>query len=167
MDFIYTLDLGPPGNVSDRSVKCVSKCVQRTPCIKKFKFSGPTCVTPWITSLALGPRNLHSDPSPGDSDPQQSYRSTCNGVGCVWGEELPWGAGSIRRREGGPRLEEGGDHDLTPFLLLSCFSSQPGLTPPPGAGCREKLPEWGRVSSYRPWSSRGVPWRRKELSQGK
>ena len=33
----------------------------------------------WIRPLGLEPRTLHSDPSPGDSDPQQSYRSTCNG----------------------------------------------------------------------------------------
>ena len=46
MDFIYTLDLGPPGNVSDRSVKCFSKCVQRTPCIKKIRISRPDLCNP-------------------------------------------------------------------------------------------------------------------------
>ena len=30
------------------------------------------------------------------------------------------------------------------LLLLSRFSSQPGLTPPPGVGCREKLLEQGK-----------------------
>ena len=39
----------------------------------------------WIRPLGLEPRTLHSDPSPGNSDPQQSYRSTCNGG--VWGVE--------------------------------------------------------------------------------
>ena len=39
----------------------------------------------WL-KIQIPPRNLHSDPSSGDSDPQQSYRSTCNegGGGAVW-----------------------------------------------------------------------------------
>ena len=59
----------------------------------------------------------------------------------VCGGELPRVVWSVREREGGPRSKVSADHELTPFLLLSWFSSQSGVTPPPGAGCREKLPE--------------------------
>ena len=73
MGFIYTLDPGPT-DVSDKPVKCFSECAQRTPCIR-------ICWVVRSESLGLEPRSLHSDPSPGDSDPQQSYNSIYNGVG--------------------------------------------------------------------------------------
>ena len=74
---------------------------------------------PWIRSLGLDPRTLHSYPSPDDSDPQQSYRSTCNGAGGGMERSFPKGQEASGRREGEPRSEEGADHELTPFLLLS------------------------------------------------
>ena len=73
----------------------------------------------WIRSLGLEPMILHSDPSPGDSDPQQSYRSICNGAGGGMERSCPEGQEASGRREGGSRSEEGADHELTPFLLLS------------------------------------------------
>ena len=66
----------------------------------------------WIRPVGLEPRTLHSDPSPGDSDPQQSYRSTCNGGGRGMEKSCPkgWEASG---EEGGPRSEECADQELT------------------------------------------------------
>ena len=93
MDFICTLDPGLT-DMSGKSAKCFSACVQRTPCIKtdcinsfnrlnflKIQKPGPTCVNLWIRCFGLEPSNLNSDPSPGDSNPQQRCRNTCNGGG--------------------------------------------------------------------------------------
>ena len=87
-------------------------------CWLKIQIPRPHYVTSWIRSLGMEPRNLHSDPSSCDSDPQQSYRSTCNEVGGCGGG-LPRVVGSVREREGGPRSEVSADHELTPFLFLS------------------------------------------------
>ena len=84
----------------------------------KIQIPRPHFVTSWIRSLGMEPRTLYSDPSSGDSDPQQSYRSTCNWVGEERRGKLPQVARSVREREGGPRSQEGADHELTP----SCFS---------------------------------------------
>ena len=54
----------------------------------------------WL-KIQIPPRNLHSDPSSGDSDPQQSSRSTCNegGGGGVEGSCQEWCEVSGRERE--------------------------------------------------------------------
>ena len=62
-------------------------------------------------------RNLYSNPSPGDSDLHQNYRKTCNEGGGECGEEQE-ASGS---REGGPRSEEGVDHELTPSCVSPDF----------------------------------------------
>lgn len=59
--------------------------------------------------------------------------------------------------------EVSADHELTPFLLLSCFSSQPDLTPP-RAGCRRS--RMGQGCPLLPIKHRGLPCRRKDASQG-
>ena len=111
--------------MSDRSVKCFSKVFRGlsaskpTGLLVKNSNPRPRYVTSWIRSLGMEPRNLHSDPSSGDSDPQQNYRSTCNERGRGRGGELLGVVGSVRGREAGPRSEVSADHQLTPFLFLS------------------------------------------------
>ena len=105
---------------------------------------------PGSESSGLEPRNLHSTrpPAPGDSEPQQSYRSTrTGGVGGEGrrGEELIWVAGSIREKR--RRSQVRGKcwpqaHTLHASLLI-LLTTWPD-TPPPGAGCRQKLPERGK-----------------------
>ena len=82
---------------------------------KNLNSQAPLVWPPGSECSGLEPRNLHSNPSPGDSDPQQSFRSICNGGRC--GEELIWVVGSIKRREWGPRSQEGADHELTPTFF--------------------------------------------------
>ena len=135
-------------------------------CLIKIQIPRPHCVTSWIRSLGMEPRTLHSDLSPGNSDPQQSYRSTCN-----------WGAGRGGRRErnlegschkwsevrGREREVPGHRKVLTTSSLPSSFSHeplQPGLTPPSGVGCREKLPEQGKCVLLLTVGLLGLPCRR-------
>ena len=96
----------------------------------------------WIRPLGLEPRTLHSDPFPGDSDPQQSYRSTCNEEG--WGMEWSCPEWGKCQKRGRSQVRGRCRPQAHTFLPLSCFSSQPGLTTPPGVGCREKLLERGK-----------------------
>ena len=84
---------------------CLEDPLHQNPlgCWLKIQIPRPHYVTSWIRSLGVEPRNLHSDPSSGDSDPQQSYRSTYNeGGGGGHGGELPQVVGSVREREGVP-----------------------------------------------------------------
>jgi len=124
--------------------------------------------TPWIRSLGLVPRTPHSDPFLLTFDLQQSYRSTCNGGMC--GEDLPQGAGSIRGKRGRSQVKERCRSPALTFLLLSWFSSQPGLkpglTPPLGADYRRNCQNGASVSSCRPWGSWGLPCRRKDPNRG-
>ena len=58
---------------------------------------------------------------------------------------------------------------LTTSSLPSSFShepSQPGLTPSPGVGCREKRPERGKCVLLLTVGLSGLPCRRKDRSQG-
>ena len=68
-------------------------------CWLKIQIPRPHSVTSWIRSLGMEPRNLHSDPSCGDSDPQQSYRSMCNEERVVEGSCHKWWEVSGRKRE--------------------------------------------------------------------
>ena len=174
MDFIYTwgLWLGVT-DMSGRSLQCFSKCAQRTPCVRTALFgnnSNSQAALEWppgsdLWGWSLG---LCILPPPLVTLIHSRAIGTLVMGGGVGGVERSWPEGqeASGRREGGPRSEEGADHQLTPFLLLSWFSSQPGLTPPLGAGCREKLPNGARVPSCRPSGSRGLPCRKKDPSQG-
>lgn len=150
MAFICTLDPGPT-DVSGRSIKCFSECSQdplhpNPPnplgCLIKIQIPRPTVGLPgsvsWEWSLDSA---FWTSSSPGDCDPQQSYRRVLV-FGGRWGGTYrschKWQEAS----EGERRSQITGrcaDHKLTP----SCFShesSQPGLTHPWELAV-EKLPE--------------------------
>ena len=138
---------------------------------KNSNFQVPLEWPPGSESSGLEPRNLHSNPSPGDPDPQQSYRSTGPGwwgrvcVGGRHGEELTRGAGSIREKRGRSQVRGRCWPRAHILLLLFWFSSQPGLTPPQKLAAGRSYQNGARVSSCWPWGSRGLPCRREDPSQ--
>ena len=153
--------------MSGRSVKCFSECAQRTHCIPipvdwdvgsdLWGWSLGLCIlTPSLVTLihsratgalVIGGRG-------GGGQRERNLEGSCH----KWSE--------VRGRE---REVPGHRKVLTTSSLPSSFShepSQPGLTPPPGVGCREKLPERGKCVLMLTMGLSGLPCRRKDRSQG-
>ena len=158
--------------MTGRSVKCSSKCAQRTPCIRIAFFGknansqaplewppgsdlwgwslGLCILTPPLVTL------IHS-------------RAT---EAFVMGRRVVWRGAARRGRKHQEEEREvpGQRKVLTMSSLPSCFSpnSPHNLAWPhprelaAGRSCQNRA----RVSSCRPWGSQGLPCRRKDLSQG-